>query len=103
MSQQNHLENRPQRVLKTLDRRRDGDGVFTEQQIDQDLLAGQRVAPAETHNSANDPRDAVARERQQGDHGAAASPGGRRVGAHPHALGQADVNGEQGVHRYPLE
>lgn len=79
------------------------DEVFTKQQIDQDLLAGQRVAPCETHNSANDPRDAVARERQQGDHGAAASPGGRRVGAHPHALGQADVNSEQGVHRYPLE
>lgn len=79
------------------------DEEFTKQQIDQDLLAGQRVAPCETHNSANDPRDAVPRERQQGDHGAAASPGGRRVGAHPHALGQTDVNGEQGVHRYPLE
>lgn len=77
--------------------------VFTKQQVDQDLLAGQCVAPCETHNSANDPRDAMPRERQQGDHGAAASPGGRRVGAHPHALGQTDVNGEQGVHRDPLE
>lgn len=43
------------------------------------------------------------RESQQGNHGAAASPGGRRVGAHPHALGQADVNGKQGVHCYSFE
>lgn len=45
----------------------------------------------------------MAGERQQGDHGAAAPPGGRRVGAHSHALGQADVNGEEGVDRYSLE
>lgn len=77
--------------------------AFTKQQIDQDLLASQSVAPCETHNSTNDPRDAVPCKRQQGNHGAAASPGGRRVGAHAHALGQTDVNGEQGVHRYSLE
>lgn len=77
--------------------------AFTEQQVDQDLLPGQRVAPAEAHQRADDPREAVPRERQQADHGAAAAPGGRRVGAHPHALGQADVDGEQGVDRYPLE
>lgn len=77
--------------------------AFTQQQVDQDLLPGQRVTPREAHNGANDPRDAVARERQQGHHGATASPGGRRVGAHPHALGQTDVNGEEGVYGYPLE
>lgn len=76
---------------------------FTEQQVDQDLLPSQRVTPGQAHDRANDPRDAVARERQQGEHGAAASPGGRRVGAHPHALGQGDVNGEEGVHGDPLE
>lgn len=73
-------------------------GAFTQQQVDQDLLAGQSVAPRQAHNRPDDPRDAVAGERQQGDHGAAASPRGRRVGAHPHALGQADVDGEERVH-----
>lgn len=77
--------------------------IITKQQIDQDLLASQRVAPCEAHYRANDPRDAVACQRQQGDHGTAASPGGRGVGAHPHALGQMDVNGKEGVHRYSLE
>lgn len=72
--------------------------VFTQQQVDQHLLACQGVAPGQAHNGADDPRDAVPGERQQGDHGAAASPGGRRVGAHSHALGQADVDGEQRVH-----
>lgn len=100
VSQQNHLEQRAQ-VLRTPDC--GCEEAFTQQQVDQDLLARQRVAPGQTHNGANDPRDAVARERQQGDHGAAASPGGGRVGAHPHALGQADVDGEQGVHGDPLE
>lgn len=74
------------------------DGAFTQQQVDQDLLSCQSVAPCETHDSANNPRDPVARQRQQGDHGAAASPGGGRVRAHPHAFGQADVNGEEGVY-----
>ena len=32
---------------------------FTKQQVDQDLLPSQSVTPRETHNSANDPRDAV--------------------------------------------
>lgn len=77
--------------------------AFTKQQVDQDLLPSQSVAPCETHNSPDDPRDPVPCESQQGDHGAAASPGGRRVGAHPHALRQTDVNGEEGVHRYSLE
>lgn len=36
---------------------------FTQQQVDQDLLSSQSVAPCETHDSANDPRDAVPRER----------------------------------------
>lgn len=77
--------------------------AFTQQQVHQDLLSSQSVAPCETHDSANDPRDSVPRKSQQSDHGATASPGGRRVGAHPHALGQADVNGEEGVHGYSLE
>lgn len=77
--------------------------TFTEQQVDQHLLPCQSVTPRETHNGANDPRDAVPCERQQGHHGAAASPRRRRGGAHSHALGEADVNGEEGVHRYPLE
>lgn len=79
------------------------DGAFTEQQVDQDLLSSQSVTPREAHDSANDPRDAVPCERQQGDHGATASPRWRRVGAHPHALGQTDVNGEEGIHGNPLE
>lgn len=61
-------------------------------------MSCQSVAPCETHDSAKDPRDPVACQRQQGDHGAAASPGGGRVRAHPHALGQADVDGEEGVY-----
>lgn len=77
--------------------------AFTEQQVDQDFLPGQSVAPGETHNGSYDPGDAVTCEGQQVHHGAAAPPGGGRVGAHPHALGQADVNGQQGVHGYPLE
>lgn len=79
------------------------DVAFTQQQVHQDLLSSQSVAPCETHDSAKDPRDSVPSQGQQRDHGAAASPGGRRVGAHPHALGQTDVNGEEGVHGYSLE
>lgn len=37
--------------------------LFTQQQIDQDLLTSQSVAPCQTYDSANDPRDAVPRER----------------------------------------
>lgn len=39
------------------------DVAFTKQQVDQDLLSSQSVTPCETHDSANDPRDAVPRER----------------------------------------
>lgn len=77
--------------------------AFTKQQVDQDLLPCQSVTPRETQESANDPRDAVACERHQGHHGAAASTGRVRVRANPHALRQADVYGEEGVLRDSLE
>lgn len=76
---------------------------FTQQQVDQDFLSSQSVTPSQTHNGANDPRDPMPGERQQGDHGAAASPRGGRVCTHTHALRQTDVDGQERVHGDPLE
>lgn len=78
-------------------------GALTQKQVHEHLLAGQRAALHQAEDGAPDPGDAVARDADELDHGAGAGPGRGPAGAHPQALGHADVNGQQGVEGDALE
>lgn len=66
-------------------------------------MACQRAALHQADECPRDPGDAVPRYPQEVDHGASTTPGGGCVGAHPHPLGDADIDGQQGVEGDSLE